>query len=279
MDPEELSKLDEMLDRIRSMSISDGKTSVYNQIRLKADNREIYTPPTTHLVATIDDLTDVLDYGKPSDMEEDADDPIETTLPSVSAGKWTATSTYDVYMVDTPKSPPRRRRRHRRGNNGEPSVNDTTANNSDAEDGDAGNHEEEVQTSPVRNGTPDQPLGDSDPDDLFEGADDNYMPESEEDESLGTEDYIVPEDPLEQERFWRRLVTTAQSIKRKQQQLQANTDALNEKWVEVLSTEQDMEDRCHSVPKSYPRRRLLPEFDEELADDHDRPPRGRDRPR
>jgi hypothetical protein len=109
MNPDELSHLNEMLDRIQSMSISDGKTSVYNQIGLKADDREIYIPPTTHLVATIDDLTDVLDYGEPSDMEEDADDPIETTLPSVSAGKWTATSTYDVYMVDTPKSPPRRR--------------------------------------------------------------------------------------------------------------------------------------------------------------------------
>ena len=71
----------------------------------------------------------------------------------------------------------------------------------------------------------------------------------------------------------------ARSLKRKQQQLQENTDALNDKWVEVLSTKQDMENRCHSAPKSYPRRCLLPEFDEELADDLDRPPRGRDRPR
>jgi hypothetical protein len=194
MDPEELSKLDEMLDRIRSMSISDGKTSVYNQIGLKADDREIYAPPTTHLVATVDDLTDVLDYGEPSDMEKDAD--IDTTLPPVNTGRWTATSTYDVYMVDTPKSPPRRQRRRQKGNNGEPSGNVATANNNDAEDGDANDLEEDIQASPARNGTPDRHLGDSDPDDLFEGADDNYMPESEEDESLGTEDYIVPEDPF-----------------------------------------------------------------------------------
>lgn len=111
MDPEELSQLDEMLDRIQSMSISDDKTSVYNQIGLKADNREIYTPPTTHLVATVEDLTDMLDYGEPSDMEEDACGPLEDTLTPVNTGRWTATSTYDVYMVDTPKSPPRRRRR------------------------------------------------------------------------------------------------------------------------------------------------------------------------
>ena len=120
---------------------------------------------------------------------------------------------------------------------------------------------------------------DSDPDDLFEGADDNYMPESEEDDSLGTEDFIVPEDPFKQEHFRRCLVAMARSLKRKQQLLQENTDALNEKWVEVLSAEQDMENRRHSAPKSYPRRRLLPEFDEELADDLDRPPRGRDSPR
>jgi hypothetical protein len=145
----------------------------------------------------IDDLTDVLDYGEPSDMEEDADDLTENTSPPVNTGRWTATPTYDVYMVDTPKSPPRRRRRRRKGNNGEPSGNDATADNGDAENGGADNQEEEVQASPVRNDTPNQHLGDSDPDDLFEGADDNYMPESEEDESLGTEDYIVPEDPFE----------------------------------------------------------------------------------
>ena len=57
MNPEELSHMNEMLDRIQSLSISDGKTSVYDKIRLKTDNQEIYVPPTTHLVATVDDLT------------------------------------------------------------------------------------------------------------------------------------------------------------------------------------------------------------------------------
>ena len=40
-----------------------------------------------------------------------------------------------------------------------------------------------------------------DPVDLFEGADDNYVPESEEDENLDTENYLVLEDPFEQERL------------------------------------------------------------------------------
>ena len=62
MNPEELSQLHEMLDYIQSLSISDGQTSVYDKIGLKADDQEIYVPPTTHLVAMINDLTDVLDY-------------------------------------------------------------------------------------------------------------------------------------------------------------------------------------------------------------------------
>ena len=97
-----------MLDRILSMSISDGKASVYDQIGLRADDQEICIPPTTHLVATIDNLTDVLDYDEATDTDEDVTGPTENTSPLVNTGRWTATSTYDVYMVDTPNSPPRR---------------------------------------------------------------------------------------------------------------------------------------------------------------------------
>ena len=94
-----------MLDRIQSLSISDGRTSVYDRIGLKADDREIYVPPTTHLVATIDDLADVLDNDEATDMDEDVDGPTENTPPLINTGKWTTTSTYDVYMVDTPRNP------------------------------------------------------------------------------------------------------------------------------------------------------------------------------
>ena len=47
--------------------------------------------------------------------------------------------------------------------------------------------------------------------------DDNYMPLSEDEVSLGDEEFIVPEDPVEQERFKRRLIATAKSLKKKQQ--------------------------------------------------------------
>ena len=43
------------------------------------------------------------------------------------------------------------------------------------------------------------------------------MPLSEDEASLGDEEFIVPEDPVEQERFKRRLMAMAHSLKKKQQ--------------------------------------------------------------
>ena len=56
---------------------------------------------------------------------------------------------------------------------------------------------------------------------------DNYMPPSEDDISLGDDEFGVPEDPIEQERFKCRLMATARSLK-KQQQLQADQDLLTD---------------------------------------------------
>ena len=43
------------------------------------------------------------------------------------------------------------------------------------------------------------------------------MPPSEEEISLGDDEFSVPEDPVEQERFKHRLMVTARSLKKKQQ--------------------------------------------------------------
>ena len=67
--------------------------------------------------------------------------------------------------------------------------------------------------------------------------DSNYLPISKEDVSLGDEDFIMPEEPLEQESFKRRLITTARSLKKKKQQLQAEQDTLNDRWTKVLAAE------------------------------------------
>ena len=50
-----------------------------------------------------------------------------------------------------------------------------------------------------------------------ESEDDNYMPLSEDEVSLGNKEFIVHEDPVEQERFKRRLIANAKSLKKKQQ--------------------------------------------------------------
>ena len=43
------------------------------------------------------------------------------------------------------------------------------------------------------------------------------MPPSEDEISLGDDEFGVPEDPVEQERFKRRLMATVRSLKKKQQ--------------------------------------------------------------
>jgi hypothetical protein len=93
--------------------------------------------------------------------------------------------------------------------------------------------------------------------------DSNYLPPFEEEDSLGPEDFIIPEDPLEQEKFKRQLIATARSLKEKQQQLKAEQDTLNDRWTMVLAAEEDLDDQRQGQYKSYPRRRLLPEFEDE----------------
>jgi hypothetical protein len=104
INPVGLSFLSEMLDRIQKMNITDGMSSDLEQVGHGANRREFCVPPTTHLVATVEDLTDMLDYASEDYMDEDIDVPplMAPSLATSSTGKWTATSTYDVYMVDTP---------------------------------------------------------------------------------------------------------------------------------------------------------------------------------
>ena len=85
--------------------------------------------------------------------------------------------------------------------------------------------------------------------------DGNYMPLSEDEISLGDDEFDVPEDPVEHERFKRRLIATARSLKKKKQQLQADQDLLTDRWTEVLAAEEYGLERPTA----------------------DRPPRGRDK--
>ena len=74
-------------------------------------------------------------------------------------------------------------------------------------------------------------------------------------------------------------------MKKQKQRLKAAQDTLNRRWNKVLDTDEKYGGDRHT--KSYPKRKLLPEFDDEAiepiqpknktADQPDRPPRGRDK--
>ena len=88
-----------------------------------------------------------------------------------------------------------------------------------------------------------------------DSEDSNNLPLSEDEVSLGNEDFIVPKEPLKQERFKCQLIGTARSLKKKQQQLQADQDLLNDRWTNVLAAE---EYGLKHPTKSYPKHKLLP---------------------
>ena len=154
-------------------------------------------------------------------MDDDAGDEQEPA----PVGRWKATSSYDIYMVDTPKesdgnkatednplekqSKHRRHRRRSKPRHSKSSDTGTRENNApdSAEDDDnplqADLEREDEQASPHERAA-DQ-----------EVEDDNYMPPSEDEASLDDDEFVVPEDLAEQERFKRRLMATASSLKKK----------------------------------------------------------------
>ena len=135
-------------------------------------------------------------------------------------------------MVDTPKGSgddkeepdadktQSKRRRAKRRSKSRRSKDGNTGTGENSTPGDAENSEDPAgATSELehdcRQGNTDEQAIEDDPED------DSYHPPSEEDTSLGNEDFIMPEDPLEQECFKLQLIATARSLKKKQQQLQA----------------------------------------------------------
>ena len=67
----------------------------YVRLEWEADD-EIHSPPTTHLIATVDDLTDMLDFDS-KDIDGMDDDAGEEQEPPPT-GRWTATSSHDIYI-------------------------------------------------------------------------------------------------------------------------------------------------------------------------------------
>ena len=112
-----------------------------------------------------------------------------------------------------------------------------------------------------------------------------HQPPSGEENSPDKDAHIIPERHLEQENLRRRLIATTRSLKKQKQRLKAAQNTLNSRWNKVLDNEEKYGGSYHT--KSYPKRKLLPEFDDEAlepiqpknktTDQPDRPPRGRER--
>ena len=69
---------------------------------------------------------------------------------------------------------------------------------------------------------------------------------------------------MEQENLRRRLIATARSLKKQKQRLKAVQNTLNSRWNKVLDTAEKYGGSRHT--KSYPKRKLLPEFDDEALE-------------
>ena len=91
----------DVLNLLKSLSLSRDSWPNYVRLEWEANDEGIRYPPTTHLIATVDDLTDMLDFDS-EDIDGMDDDAGEEQEPPPT-GRWTATSSYDIYMVGTPK--------------------------------------------------------------------------------------------------------------------------------------------------------------------------------
>ena len=84
------SPLGDVLNSLRSLSLSGDSWPNYVRLEWGTDDEEVRPPPTTHFIATIHDLTDVLDFDS-EDIDGMDDDEGEEREPPPT-GCWTATS-------------------------------------------------------------------------------------------------------------------------------------------------------------------------------------------
>ena len=77
-------------------------------------------------------------------------------------------------------------------------------------------------------------------------------------------DDLTPDTSLEHKNLHKRLVATARNLKKQKRKLKTAKDTLRMRWSKVLNTADKYGD-SHQA-KSYPKRKLLPEFDEEAVE-------------
>ena len=86
------SPLGDVLNSLKSLSLSGDSWPNYVRLEREADDERIRYPPNTHLIATVDDLTDTLDFDS-EDVDRIYDNAGEEQEPPPT-GRWTDTSSY-----------------------------------------------------------------------------------------------------------------------------------------------------------------------------------------
>ena len=185
---------------------SGGPWPNFVRLEWEADDEEIRSPPTTHLTATVNDLTDMLDFGS-EDIDGMDDDAGEEQEPPPTR-RWTATPSYDIYMVDTPKEgngdkatednpsgkQPKHRRQRRRSKPRHSKNSDTGTRDNSTLDA-AEDENNPAQPSLEQAGREDGQASLDEQEMDGDSEDDNYMPLSEDEVSLSDNEFIMPEDP------------------------------------------------------------------------------------
>ena len=77
-------------------------------------------------------------------------------------------------------------------------------------------------------------------------------------------DDLTPDTSPEHKNLHRRLVATARSLKKQKRKLKTAEDVLRMRWSKVLNTADKY--GASRQAKSYPKRKLLPEFNEEAVE-------------
>src|SRR3954468_10981050 len=95
------SPFGDILNSLKSLSLSGEPRPNYGLRGWDSDDEEIQSPPTAHLIATVDDISNMLDFG--SEDFDGMDDEGGDEQEPAPVGRWTATSSYDIYTVDAPK--------------------------------------------------------------------------------------------------------------------------------------------------------------------------------
>lgn len=93
-----------MFDQIQEIAKSDFSIWASNWIVEFPAGVNFFYSPTTHLVANVKDLTNVLEgtADEAEEKEEETNESTESRQPATSI--WKETTTYDIYMVDTPNT-------------------------------------------------------------------------------------------------------------------------------------------------------------------------------